>query len=351
MSPTPPLEDRPADDGAARPGEEGLRAGDEGVRHRGDGFVLAIDLGGTKMAIAASDLNGRSLADQKLPTRAEEGAAAAIARLLAAARHLVSVTEATAGELVAVGAVSPGIVLPDRILLAPNNPGWDRLALADELTVGLGAPRVVVDTDVKAAAIAEARWGSLAGVGTGLYLNLGTGIAAAVVVDGQVLRGAHGAAGEIGYQLLGAGAGGAGSARSAQASGAGQALLEEHVGGRALGERASALVGRQLSAAEAFALAGEDGRLHDLVTEAVERLAVHVTNLVIAVDPARVAIGGGLATDEAVVLPPIEAAIRRAAPFPPAVTTARFRGEASLVGATVLALDSLPARPLTFGPR
>ena len=63
-----------------------------------------------------------------------------------------------------------------------------------------GTP-VTMATDVKAAALAEARWGALAGVDPGVYLNLGTGLAAAIVAGGRVLAGANGAAGEIGYNL------------------------------------------------------------------------------------------------------------------------------------------------------
>ena len=62
-----------------------------------------------------------------------------------------------------------------------------------------------VATDVKAAATAEARWGALAGYDPAIYLNLGTGLGAAIVVDGRVVKGAHGASGEIGYNLVDAG--------------------------------------------------------------------------------------------------------------------------------------------------
>lgn len=102
-----------------------------------------------------------------------------------------------------MSAVTPGIVKPQGIRLAPNNPGWDTLALADVLKESFGIQRVAIETDVKAAALAEARSGVLADVECGLYVNLGTGLSAAAVIDGRVLRGAHGAAGEIAYQLRG----------------------------------------------------------------------------------------------------------------------------------------------------
>jgi glucokinase len=84
----------------------------------------------------------------------------------------VLVEEGAKARLTAVGVVSPGIVLPDRILLAPNVPGWERLRLRDLIAAGLDSPLVdsvpiSVGTDAKAAALAEWKWGALAGKGPG----------------------------------------------------------------------------------------------------------------------------------------------------------------------------------------
>src|ERR671939_1950092 len=116
-----------------------------------------------------------------------------------AARALVA---RTGGRCVAAGAVRPGIPLEDRVLLAPNVPGWGDLAFEREVRAGLGVERVAVRNDVKAAAEAEARWGALRGADPAVFLSLGTGIAAAIVVGGHVLDGAHGTSGELAYVLV-----------------------------------------------------------------------------------------------------------------------------------------------------
>ncbi len=59
----------------------------------------------------------------------------------------------------------------------------------------------MLDNDVKAGALAEARWGSLVGIDDAIYLNLGTGLAAAAIANGRLIRGHNGAAMEIGYML------------------------------------------------------------------------------------------------------------------------------------------------------
>ena len=163
------------------------------------GCVLAVDFGGTKVDVAVAGPDGRVLATERLATDAARGAGQVVDRALDAAHALLADR-----PLLAAAAASPGIVLDDRILLAPNVPGWTELALAERLRDGLGIQAVVTATDVKAATLAELRWGALQGADPGVFLNLGTGLAAGIAIGGQVLAGAHGAAGEIGYALRGA---------------------------------------------------------------------------------------------------------------------------------------------------
>jgi predicted NBD/HSP70 family sugar kinase len=226
--------------------------------------------------------------------------------------------------------VSPGIVLEDRSLLAPNVPGWEDLAMAQLVRDGLGVERVAVGNDVKAGGLAEARWGTLAGADPAIFISLGTGVAAAVLVGGQVLTGAHGAAGEIGYNLRGAGEDGAFAD--------GRAPLEEHAGGRFIGERASRLSDRRLTAADAFA--ATDGPTRELVDRTLDELAVHVANMAILVDPARIAVGGGLMDSGARVLAALQHRLERAVPFPPELVQARFVHDAALRGAVALGIDA-----------
>ena len=288
--------------------------------------VLGIDFGGTKIALATAAVGGEILETTRLQTQAADGAAQALERSLAAGRALI---DATAGRCVAVGAVSPGIVQTDRVLLAPNVPGWDALALPDALRDGLQIDSVAVGNDVKAAALAEARWGSLRGADPGLLVILGTGVAAGIVIGGQVLAGANGAAGEIGYALRG----------PADETGAadGRAPLEEFVGGRAIGERGSRLLGATVSAADVFA--SDDAAARALIDETLAELATHVANLVIALDPARVAVGGGLMSHGKLVLAALERRLRLAAPFPPELVPAAFVHDGSLRGALALGLE------------
>ncbi|WP_236653508.1 ROK family protein [Streptacidiphilus melanogenes] len=310
----------PSDDGAA----------DEAPR-----TVIGIDFGGTKTELALADARGRLLARERLDTLAEHGPDQTFARTAEAARRLARVSRECHGTTVsAYAAVAPGIVQADRILLTPNLPGWEKLALSARLAQELDTPSVAVANDVRAGALAELRFGALRDADPGLYVSLGTGIAAALTVGGGVLAGAHQAAGEIGYVNPG------GAPVDAVASG--HAPLEEFVGGKGLGERAAELLGRSVSAAELFR--SPDPAARELVEHTLTVLAVTLANLSAFADPARIVLGGGMMAAAEVILPTLERLIGGATPFPPELRPARFLRDASLHGAVTLALDSLHQR-------
>ena len=297
--------------------------------------VAALDFGGTKIALATATPAGEILEHERIDTERSQGAVRALRRAMEAARALL---ERGGGRCLAVGAVCPGIPRDDRVLLAPNVPGWGDLAFEREVRAGLGVERVAVRNDVKAAAEAEARWGALRGADPAVFLSLGTGIAAAIVAGGCVLEGAHGAGGELAYVL--------GGPEEPHAFADGHAPLEERAGGRFVGERASVVAGRPMTAAHAFA--SDDPRVAALVDETLDELAVHVANLAIVVDPARIAVGGGVMGSPERVLGALPARLERAVPFPPEVVAARFVHDGALRGALALALD-LVAAPETSG--
>ncbi|MCO6007468.1 ROK family protein [Actinoallomurus purpureus] len=287
-------------------------------------FVLGIDFGGTKVALATASVTGERLHGTRLATRAADGAKEVVRRVLDAAHDLAA---GTPGRLVAAGVSTFGVIRDGRVRLAPNVPGWDDLPLPALLRDGLGVPAVRVDNDVNAAAAAELRWGRLKGTDVGLYVNLGTGTGAALVVGGRVVPGTHGAAGEIGYLLRD-------PAEPGYADGL--APLEEYTSGSGLAARGSALLGERVTAEELFARRDEPA-VAALLDDAAAAVGMAVANLTTFLDPERVVVGGGMAE---VFLPALRAAIARAVPFPPQVEAARFVDDAALIGAVALGVQA-----------
>lgn len=292
--------------------------------------VLGLDFGGTKIAAAVCDLAGAKLADAVVGSRAERGARASFDHGVDTAQHLLA-TVAGQPRLAAIGVATFGIPYEDRVELAPSIDGWETLELGRELKKAFPDASISMATDAKAAAQAEARWGALAGFDPGIYLNLGTGLAAAVVANGQVLAGQHGAAGEIGYNLRGRDDVGLGPDV--------RITLEDMVSGRALQRRAG-LQGTRLTAAEVFAGARRDPDLDELISEFVDELAFHVVNLAILVNPARIAVGGGMTRSWSRIEPRLRQALASGVPYPPELVLAHFPHDAPLIGAIALAVDA-----------
>ncbi|SDS08408.1 glucokinase [Paraoerskovia marina] len=296
--------------------------------------VIAIDIGGTKIDVALAGPDGAVHDRQRLPTRAGDGPRQAIARIGSTARDLGAGASRFGLTVAGAAAVSPGVVHDGGLQLVPTMPGWDDYPLAQEIGAELGFSDVPVWNDVHAAGLAEARSGALVDADPGLYVNLGTGVSAAIVVGGTVLRGAHRAAGEIGYL----------TPHESALTPVGTAPLEEIVGGGLLGPRIGALTGRALTSADV--LASTDPVVQGLVHQAVLTLAREIANIAVTLDPAVVAIGGGMTAAAGLILPVVEAEVRRRVPFPPAVVLASYRTDAALHGAVALALgavDRIPA--------
>jgi glucokinase len=292
--------------------------------------VLGLDYGGTKIAATVCDLTGNRLASATVGSDGALGAQASFGRGIQVSRELLNRT-APGSELVAVGVSTFGIPSEDRVELAPAIDGWDTLAMGRELRVAFAGAQIRMANDAKAAARAEVLWGVLAGSDPAIYLNLGTGLAAAIVIGGEVVHGINGAAGEIGYNLR--------SVTDVGVALGQRAPLEHMVSGQALAERA-ADGGRQLTAAEVFAAGAVDTELDGLIDEFVAELAFHLVNLAILVNPARIAVGGGMVRSWARLRPPLQRALQAGTPYPPELVVAHFPYDAPLLGAVAMAVDA-----------
>jgi glucokinase len=166
------------------------------------GFVAGIDLGPTRTRLSVADLRGEPLAHRIVPTPAGIGPEALLSRMAAAVRTLMR--EESAEKLLAVAVGVPGVVDYNRgvVPLAPNLNGWTNVAVRDTLERILEAP-VVVENDVNLAVLGEHWRGAARGHDTCVFLFVGTGIGAGVLIDGELHRGHHFMAGEIAVMCMG----------------------------------------------------------------------------------------------------------------------------------------------------
>ena len=161
---------------------------------------MGVDIGGTKTeAVAVAD-DGSVVGSVRLPTGF--GPDAVVASTVAAVTALAESTQMRVGDFATVGVGIPGAVdAASGVVSHALNLGLERLALGDELAARLGTD-VRVENDVNAAALGAFHLFEQPASASMSYLNLGTGLAAGLVLHGELWRGARGGAGEIGHILV-----------------------------------------------------------------------------------------------------------------------------------------------------
>lgn len=249
-------------------------------------LVAGLDIGGTKTLAVAISPGGDVVATTRGPTRSGDPATVA-AHAVATLGELAGEAGIEVGGLAAVGIGLPGIVDTGRgEVRHAVNLGIDGqpAPLGREVQMATGVPTVVVN-DVDAAAVGAVEL--LGGHDSDLaYLSIGTGVAAGLVLSGQLRRGAHGAAGEIGHVVL--------DPSGPECPCGQRGCLEVFVSGPAIARRWPAADGAPVATHLVTAAAAGDEAAIALLAEIAGHLASAVQLLALAVDPQRIVLGGGV---------------------------------------------------------
>jgi glucokinase len=239
--------------------------------------VVAIDVGGTKLAAALVDARGKMSNQIILPVNSTSSMAP-VNQIVAVTRELIATQKQ---KVSAIGVAIPGLVRRDGTVWAPNLKGWKKMPLAQRLKRALGLP-VVVESDRNAAVLGEVWRGAARGKEDAVVLMLGTGIGAGIWSGGRLVRGAHELSGCAGWMVVA-------DAYGAEARQVGQ--LESLAAGPAIARAGGSINAQNVAAA---ARCGDPSAFH-IYLEAGRMLGYAVANLVSLFDPEVVVIGGGLA--------------------------------------------------------
>ncbi|WP_238596979.1 ROK family protein [Corynebacterium heidelbergense] len=158
-----------------------------------DALTIGVDIGGTNLRAAVVDGAGRLVDSEQLPTPST------VPALETAVEHVVRVLRGRHPQVAAVGLAVAGFIAEDMttVRFAPHLP-WRGANVAERLRPKLGLP-VIIEHDANAAAWGEYFCGAAQGAGTWVLFAVGTGIGGAIMIDGQIFRGAFGTAGEFGH--------------------------------------------------------------------------------------------------------------------------------------------------------
>jgi glucokinase len=308
--------------------------------------AIGIDIGGTKVAALRVAEDGDVLDRRERPTPADD-----VAATVETVSDLAADLAAAGGEAIGVGAAGMVDFAAGVLRYAPNL-AWREIPLRDLLSERTGLP-CVVDNDANVAAWGEYRFGAARGYRHVLAVTVGTGIGGGIVADGELFRGAHGFAAEIGHIIV---------EPDGPPCGCGnRGCWEQVASGRALGRLARAEVERE-PAGRIAALAGgaeasgrhvsEAAREGDPAAAAIfatvgRRLGEGIAGLVNILDPEVVIVGGGVAEEGAVLLEPAREAFLDAVEAPEhrpevPILAATLGNDAGAIGAAALGLGLRP---------
>lgn len=284
------------------------------------GHLLGVDIGVHKVLAVVTDLSAHVLHSTRLPVDADAGRRERLTAVDAAVEQSLSATSLTGADIWATGVATTGLVdAAGRVLLSVANPEWTGVRLAENVARQVAGP-VLVENDMKMAALAESRLGVARHAKDVVFILAGLRTGTGLIIDGRLHRGFSNAAGEIGALPA-----------------IGWIRAQEHL------QNWSGLpadVAPDEAAALVFSSARAGNRsAKSAVRRYVKDLALGAAALVLTLDPELVVFGGGFSRSADVLLEPFRHELDMLCIRTPEVVTSTLGDESVALGATILALN------------
>lgn len=304
--------------------------------------VIGIDLGGTKVAAAIFHADGKMLLKE---TKLLDGATGEkVADLIVEVVNSL-IEQKNDVHIDAVGICIPGIVYSKKdTVWAPNIPGWDNFPLKAHLEKGLGREdiKIFIESDRTCYILGEVWKGAAKGCTDAIYLAVGTGIGAGILLDGRIIHGSNDIVGATGWMALE-------NPYTHEWDQCG--CFETYASGNGIGYQAKKLYrDNTKSSYDVFAGYGKDPIATEILDKAIQMWGMGAANLVSLFNPEKVIFGGGIFGPAVQFIPRIyKEACKWGQPI--SMKEVKFcasaiDGEAALLGATALALRAI--NPLEY---
>jgi len=313
--------------------------------------VLGIDIGGTKLAASLFSEEGDVIGNKSYSLGGRKGSEAGklVARII---QEMIEAAEKKDRKVRAVGVSVPGISFTNKgTVWAPNISGWDNYPLLEEVRNVTGDIPVTIDSDRACYILGEVWQGNARGCRDAVFLAVGTGIGAGILIDGRILRGSDDIAGSIGWMAL---------SKPYYDHYAGCGCFEYHASGEGIGKVARQYLREQkgcsgelspkhlqnITSYDVFnAFAKNDPLAVRIINECIEYWGMAVANLISIFNPEKIIFGGGIFGPARSLIPSIG---KEAAKWAQPVSMKRVTldisalgGEAGVYGAGYLALKNI----------
>jgi glucokinase len=313
------------------------------------GYVVGADIGGTSLRLALAGMDGEVLAKWKVSTAGIRDPEVVVRLIHEGVEDLLRQKFLSRSSLRAVAAGAPGVTDVDAgvVLATSYLMGWRDVPLRALLESSLGVP-AAVENDVNTAAIAESKIGAAQGIRDFVFLAVGTGIGAGIVLNGRLFHGMNWSAGEIGYMLV------PGTSVTPVETGE-PGALESIVGGEGIKAQWQSLwredlteLPKDLVATQIFdhALAG-DGLAQTVLQMSAQTLAYAIYNLAVVLNCPLFVLGGSVGMHPALWKLTQEILGHRDKRVQPKLLRSTLGPDAQVNGAIHLAIDVALSRVLS----
>lgn len=313
---------------------------------------IGIDVGGTNVKLALVDDNGNVLHSDSVPTYAKMGYEYTVNNIIQAIKSLMEKSGCGAGDVEGIGFDFPGQIDYKNgiVRLAPNIPGWVDVPIAKMIEDEFGI-KTRIDNDVRCATLGEMKFGAGKGCENFVCITVGTGIGSGLVVNGQIVRGASNAAGELGHIKLQMNDGpicGCGDRGCLEAYASGPsivAMAQEYIkGGKSTRYRELAQDGEITPYLVAKAAQEGDPVAKRIFQIVGSYIGIGLTSVINLLNPEKVIIGGGVADAGDILFDPIKKTIKdramAVAGSAVEIVPAQLGNSAGVIGASLLVTNA-----------
>lgn len=314
-------------------------------------YVLGVDLGATSIRGVLADLDAEIVMEVQLPTGKEDGYDAIVNNLVTVVNRLLSSRSLDPDSVIGLGVGVPGLLDKGKevVKFSPDF-GWRNVNFKEDLEARIAIP-LFLENSTRLMALGEKGYGQGKDLGNFIVVNVGWGIAAGIVVEGQVIDGGGGFSGEFGHMTI--------EPKSEVVCDCGRkGCLEALASGHSIGFTArknlpdtSALMqmsGGKIESVdskmvfEAFRQGDEYAK--QICMDAIQSLSVGISNLIHLLDPSHVFIGGGVSQNGDLFWKTLNTAIREKVLLPNRevkILPTEFKEYATVIGSIAMVLDTV----------
>ncbi|MFQ5835651.1 MAG: ROK family transcriptional regulator [bacterium] len=309
------------------------------------GFVIGVDLGGTNIKLVLVNLCGKTVKKVKGTAINSSSKNKILDRLKEIIHSVIDESDTDRDLILGIGIGISGVSDESgRVSFAPAL-GWEDMPVKDLLREEFKIP-VAVENDVNAAALGEKLFGVGKTVENFVFVAIGTGVGAGIIINGKLYKGFANAAGEVGYLVMGE--------KYLKDYRKGFGCLESLISGPAIAAKAanqmrsynSGSTGisfrqdKNITAKDVFEAAKRKDKVALKIVEEVNKyLAIGLGNVSALLNPEMIVLGGGISRQEDILLKPLREMIAKITPIPPKIVISWLGDDAGVIGAAALAWD------------